>query len=61
MNETETGTVNVVDDLDTQSSTDALSANMGYELNQRLTTVETAIANKATDADIDALFAATAE
>lgn len=56
MNET-----NVVDNLDTQDSDKALSANMGYVLNQRLSTVEDAMANKATDADIDALFTATAE
>ena len=61
MNDTETGSVNIVDDLETQSSTDALSANMGYVLNQRLSEVENAVANKATDADIDALFATTAE
>ena len=59
MNDTETG--NVVDNLDTQDSSAPLSANMGYVLNQRLSEVETAMANKATDADIDALFTKTAE
>ncbi len=44
-------------DLVTDMDDAALSASMGVVINQRLTAVETAIANLATDADIDALFA----
>lgn len=39
----------VIDNLESTDSTAALSANMGRELNEKIT-------NTATDADIDAIF-----
>lgn len=55
------GDITVYDALDsTNSTTKALSANMGRVLNERLTALEenagTGTLTPATDADIDALF-----
>lgn len=52
------GTIEVIDGLDSDSATDALSANQGRVLNERIDYVIESILNIATDADIDAIFAA---
>lgn len=49
-------TIEVVDGLDSDSTTDALSANQGRVLNERIDVVVASIERIATNADIDALF-----
>lgn len=58
------GNVVVIDNLASSSKIDALSARQGRVLNEkiatsntRITNIETAINNVATDEDIDAIFA----
>lgn len=58
MDETESGTVNVVDHLNSQSATDALSAKQGFVLRQMIEQITTP--EIATEADIDAMFTTTA-
>ena len=51
-------TMEVVDNLTSTSATDALSANQGRVLNERINEVIAAILSVATNADIDAIFTA---
>lgn len=47
----------VIDNLNSNSSTDSLSARQGRVLNEKILALQEMIANIATDADIDAIFA----
>lgn len=49
-------TIEVIDGLDSDSTTDALSANQGRVLNEKIDGAIEAIERIATNADIDALF-----
>lgn len=46
----------VIDNLNSNSSTDSLSARQGKVLNGKITALQNEIDNVATDADIDAIF-----
>ena len=46
----------VIDNLNSNSSTDSLSARQGKVLNGKITALQEEVANVATDADIDAIF-----
>lgn len=46
----------IVDNLISNSSSDALSARQGRILNEKIQEIQTALANVATDTDIDAMF-----
>jgi hypothetical protein len=48
----------VIDNLLSESTSDALSANQGRLLGERVAALEAALENVATNADIDAIFAA---
>ena len=51
-------TIYVVDNLISNSATDALSARQGRILNEKVVAVETTIGNIASDSEIDAIFVA---
>lgn len=50
-------TISVVDNLISNSSSDALSAKQGRILNEKIVALQTTVNNVATDEDIDAIFA----
>ncbi len=49
-------TFSVVDNLISNSASDALSAKQGRILNEKIKEIQTTLASVATDADIDAIF-----
>lgn len=52
------GNILVINHLVSDSTTDALSANQGRVLNEKIETIQNQIEDVATDEDIDAIFTA---